>query len=146
MVCFRTKHVAESPAAKLLKQLERENHMAVNILLWIVVGLVTGSMARKLMPGPAAGGIFVAILIGLTGAVIGGVVGTIFLRNTENSSNHLSVLMAVNGALYPLFLYRCIAMRSRTPFRLSKESTKVSSPAPKSAVRSGRPSNVTSVA
>ena len=26
--------------------------MAMNIFLWIVVGLVTGSMARKLMPGP----------------------------------------------------------------------------------------------
>ena len=44
----------------------------MNILLWIVAGVVTGSMARKLMPGPAAGGISIAILIGLIGAVVGG--------------------------------------------------------------------------
>jgi uncharacterized membrane protein YeaQ/YmgE (transglycosylase-associated protein family) len=121
--------------------------MAMNIFLWIVVGLVTGSMARKLMPGPAAGGISVAILIGLMGATVGGLVGIIFLRNTGDPSNHLSVLTAVNGALYPLFLYRCFAMRSRTPLRPSRESTKVSAPAPKSAVRSsGRPSVVPGIA
>ena len=99
--------------------------MAMNIFLWIVVGLVTGSMARKLMPGPAAGGISVAILIGLMGAMVGGLVGTIFLRDTGDPSNYFSVLTAVNGALYPLFLYRCFAMRSRSPFRLPNESTVV---------------------
>ena len=52
--------------------------MAMNILLWIVVGLATGSIARKLMPGPAAGGISIAILIGVVGAIVGGIVGTIF--------------------------------------------------------------------
>ena len=88
--------------------------MAMNILLWIVVGLVAGSMARKLMPGPAAGGILVAIVIGLMGAIVGGLVGTIVFGEAGAPSNHFSVLTAINGALYPLFLYRCFAMRSRS--------------------------------
>ena len=121
--------------------------MAMNIFLWVVVGLGTGSMARKLMPGPAAGGISVAILIGLIGAMVGGLGGTIFLRNTGDPANHFSVLTAVNGTLYLLFLYRCFAMRSRRPFRLPSESTDLSSPAPLSAVRLPiRPSDVPGVA
>ena len=121
--------------------------MAMNIFLWIVIGLVTGSMARKLMPGPAAGGISIAILIGVVGAIVGGLVGTIFSGNTWGPFNLFTVLTAVDGALYPLFLYRCIAMRSRSPFRLPRESTNLSSPAPLSAVRlSGRASVVPGIA
>jgi len=117
--------------------------MAMNIFLWIVVGLITGSMARKLMPGPAAGGIPVAILIGLIGAMVGGLVGTIFFGNTRDPFRLFAVFTAIDGALYPLFLYRCIAMRSHSPFRPARESTDLSSPAPLPAVRlSGRPSVV----
>ena len=50
----------------------------MEILSWIVVGAIAGSMARAVMPGPAAGGIYVAILIGVFGAFVGGVAGTIF--------------------------------------------------------------------
>ena len=121
--------------------------MAMNIFLWIVVGLVTGSMARKLMPGPAAGGIVIAILIGLTGAISGGVLGTFIFGNSGDSSKLSSVLMAINGALYPLFLYRCFAMRSRSPSRLLSGPTQISSPSPASAVRlSARSSDVPRVA
>jgi uncharacterized membrane protein YeaQ/YmgE (transglycosylase-associated protein family) len=119
--------------------------MAMNIFLWVVVGLVTGSTTRKLMPGPAAGGISVAILIGLMGAMVGGLVGTIFLRDA--GTNHISVLTAANGALYPLFLYRCFAMRSGSPIQLPSELTVVPSLALLSAIRLPiRPSDVPGVA
>ena len=49
----------------------------MDIASWIIVGLVTGSIASR-HAGPAAGGMPVAILIGLVGAFIGGVVGTTF--------------------------------------------------------------------
>jgi hypothetical protein len=44
-------------------------------------------------------------------------------------------------------VYRCIAMRSRSPFRPRRESTNLSSSPPVSAVRlSGRPSVVPGIA
>jgi uncharacterized membrane protein YeaQ/YmgE (transglycosylase-associated protein family) len=80
------------------------------IASWIVIGLVLGSIARIAMPGPAAGGMPVAILIGVIGASIGGVIGaTVFDSGTVPLK--MSALMAANGALYPLFLYRCFALR-----------------------------------
>jgi uncharacterized membrane protein YeaQ/YmgE (transglycosylase-associated protein family) len=69
------------------------------------------------MPGPAAGGIRVAALIGLLGAVIGGFLGTTFLVATSAPFDLKSLLMAANGAIYPLFVYRCIALRFYDPIR-----------------------------
>jgi uncharacterized membrane protein YeaQ/YmgE (transglycosylase-associated protein family) len=60
---------------------------------------------------------FVAVLIGLSGALIGGFLGTIFLAETSAPIDITSLMMATNGAIYPLFIYRCIVMRSRDPIR-----------------------------
>ena len=61
----------------------------MDIASWIIVGLVTGSIARLAMPGPAAGGMPVAILIGLVGAFIGGVAGDNLLAGHGGSRQYL---------------------------------------------------------
>jgi uncharacterized membrane protein YeaQ/YmgE (transglycosylase-associated protein family) len=93
--------------------------MAVEILSWIVVGLVTGSLARVAMPGPAAGGMLVAVLIGLIGALTGGFLGTTFLAESPAAVDITSMMMATTGAISPLFIYRCLALRLREPIRMS---------------------------
>jgi uncharacterized membrane protein YeaQ/YmgE (transglycosylase-associated protein family) len=119
----------------------------MNVFLWIVIGLVTGSTARKVMPGPAAGGIATALVIGIIGTMVGGLLATFTSGNTGGQVNFYALLMATNGALYPLFLYRCAAMRSRIPFRLPRELTELSTPALPSAIRlSGRAGHVPDVA
>jgi uncharacterized membrane protein YeaQ/YmgE (transglycosylase-associated protein family) len=84
----------------------------MEILSWIIVGLITGSMARAIMPGPAAGELRIAILIGIIGAFVGGSVGTIFPIDQSTQFNFYALLMATNGALYLLFAYRCLALRT----------------------------------
>jgi uncharacterized membrane protein YeaQ/YmgE (transglycosylase-associated protein family) len=83
----------------------------VEIASWIIVGLVTGSMARLAMPGPAAGGMPVAILIGLVGAIIGGFLGKTIAADAAASFNLYASFMAAIGAMDLLFIYRCVAMR-----------------------------------
>jgi uncharacterized membrane protein YeaQ/YmgE (transglycosylase-associated protein family) len=83
----------------------------MEIISWIVMGLVTGSMARVAMPGPAAGGMSIAILIGLVGALIGGSLGTTISPHSLASFDLFPLATAANGALVLLFVYRCIAMR-----------------------------------
>jgi uncharacterized membrane protein YeaQ/YmgE (transglycosylase-associated protein family) len=83
----------------------------VDFASWIIVGLFTGSIARLAMPGPAAGGMPVAILIGLVGALIGGLLGTTISPDVAAPFNPYATSMAAIGAMIPLFLYRCIAMR-----------------------------------
>ena len=42
------------------------------ILGWIVFGLIVGVIAKLLMPGKDPGGIIVTMLLGIVGAVLGG--------------------------------------------------------------------------
>jgi uncharacterized membrane protein YeaQ/YmgE (transglycosylase-associated protein family) len=92
--------------------------VVMEILSWIIVGLVTGSLARVAMPGPAAGGMLIAILIGLLGALTGGFLATTFLEKLSAPINFTSLMMAMTGAIYPLFIYRCLALRLREPIRM----------------------------
>jgi uncharacterized membrane protein YeaQ/YmgE (transglycosylase-associated protein family) len=87
--------------------------MILEIVSWIIVGFITGSLARVVMPGPAAGGLRVAVLIGVFAALTGGYVGTAMPAATPGSFNWLSWGMAINGALYCLFIYRCVSIRCR---------------------------------
>ena len=68
----------------------------MEIASWIFIGLFTGSIARVAMPGPAAGGMSVAILIGVIGALIGGIVGTIFSPDVLAPFNLYACFIAVN--------------------------------------------------
>ena len=83
----------------------------MEIASWSIVGLVTGSVARVAMPGPAAGGMPVAILIGLVGTCMGGFVGTTISPDKLAPFDLYSVATATVGAMILLFLYRCVAMR-----------------------------------
>ncbi len=102
----------------------------MGIASWIVMGLVTGSMARVAMPGPDAGGMPVAILIGLVGAFIGGLLGTTISPDAAASINLYASFMAAIGAMILLFIYRCVAMRFE---QNQTESSPVSSLLAKSA-------------
>jgi uncharacterized membrane protein YeaQ/YmgE (transglycosylase-associated protein family) len=67
------------------------------------------------MPGPAAGGMRVAMLIGVIGALVGGIVGTLSSPDASAPFYLNACLTAASGAMYPLFLYRCFALRFENP-------------------------------
>ena len=83
----------------------------MEIASWIIVGLVTGSIARLAMPGPAAGGMPVAISIGLIGAFVGGLIGTTITPDELAAFDLYAMATATVGAMILLFLYRCVAIR-----------------------------------
>ena len=45
-------------------------------LIWIVLGLVAGVIAKFIMPGRDPGGFIVTIIIGIVGALVGGFIST----------------------------------------------------------------------
>ena len=48
----------------------------MNLLSWILFGLIAGALAKWILPGKDPGGCLVTILIGIAGALIGGFLGT----------------------------------------------------------------------
>lgn len=78
----------------------------MGILTWILFGLIAGVLAKWIMPGPDPGGIFVTILLGIAGAVVGGLIGTLLGLGNVTGFNIGSFLIAVAGALLLLWVYR----------------------------------------
>jgi len=81
----------------------------VNIIVWIVVGLIAGVVANFIFPEPAQGGIIAAILLGIVGAVVGGfVTGLVLKRDTTTGLNIETIIVSILGALLVLFLWNLI--------------------------------------
>ena len=76
----------------------------MNILGWILFGLVVGALAKLVMPGRDPGGIIVTMLLGIAGALIGGFVGRAmgFYGERETAGFFMSFL----GAVVLLVIYR----------------------------------------
>src|SRR3982751_3247468 len=93
----------------------------IEVIGWIIFGLVAGLIAKAIMPGKDPGGAIVTILLGIAGAVIGGFIGRgLFgygrgVGNTGDLSRPgflMSLVLAVVGAIILLALYRLIKGRS----------------------------------
>lgn len=78
----------------------------MGILSWAVFGLLAGAIAKWIMPGKDPGGIFVTMLLGIAGAVIGGFVGSLLGFGSVSGFDFRSFLLAVVGAVLLLWAYR----------------------------------------
>ena len=58
----------------------------MGIISWIVVGLIAGALAKLVLPGDDPGGIIVTAIIGMVGAVVGGLCsGSLAARELRDS-------------------------------------------------------------
>jgi uncharacterized membrane protein YeaQ/YmgE (transglycosylase-associated protein family) len=80
----------------------------MGILSWILLGLVAGALAKFIMPGRDPGGIFVTILIGIAGAVIGGFLGSFLGLGKIESFDLGGIFIATIGAILLLLIYRLV--------------------------------------
>jgi len=78
----------------------------MDIVLWILFGLVVGIVAKLIMPGPDPGGVIITIILGVGGALLGGWVGRVMGLYREGDT--AGFLMAVVGAVIVLALYRLV--------------------------------------
>jgi uncharacterized membrane protein YeaQ/YmgE (transglycosylase-associated protein family) len=81
-------------------------------LIWIILGLVAGVIAKFIMPGRDPGGFIVTIILGIVGAVIGGFISTKLGFGDVTGFNFQSIIIAVLGAILLLFIYRMVKSRS----------------------------------
>jgi len=81
----------------------------VGIVSWILVGFIAGLLAKLLLPGDDPGGLIVTTVIGMVGAVVGGILIGIFGGAGATGFNVWSILVATLGAIILLFVYQLFA-------------------------------------
>ncbi len=86
----------------------------MGILAWIVVGLIAGFLAGKVMRGGGYG-LIGDIIVGIVGAVIGGFLAATFLNMPDavNGINITSILVAFVGAVILIAILRALSGRRR---------------------------------
>ena len=82
----------------------------MSILAWIVLGLIAGFIASKIV-NRSGSGIVMDLLLGVVGAFVGGYLFTRFGAAGVTGLNLYSILVATVGAAVVLFVYHLIAGR-----------------------------------
>jgi uncharacterized membrane protein YeaQ/YmgE (transglycosylase-associated protein family) len=85
----------------------------MNILSWIVVGLIAGWLAGKVMKGGGFG-LIGDIIVGVIGGLLGGWIATTFLNMGGMTGINLgSIVIAFLGAVLLLLVLRLVSGRRR---------------------------------
>lgn len=84
----------------------------MNIIGWLLLGLVAGVIANAIDPAPSKGGILGAIVLGIVGALVGGFIGSLLLGVDVSGFNIGSILVAVIGSLLVLWIGRALTRES----------------------------------
>jgi uncharacterized membrane protein YeaQ/YmgE (transglycosylase-associated protein family) len=82
----------------------------MSIIAWILLGLISGFIASKLV-NRRGEGFFVDIILGVVGSLVGGFLFNAVGRNGVTGLNLWSVLVSVAGAVVVLVLYHAVVGR-----------------------------------
>ncbi len=93
------------------------NNILWNIIVWIVLGLIVGAIARLIVPGRQPMGWIATILLGVAGSFVGGSLGSLIFPphqfNLQQPVTH-TFLGSLVGAVLLLVIYKLVTSRTRT--------------------------------
>lgn len=88
----------------------------MNIIAWIILGLLAGAIAKAIVPGYQGGNWLATMALGIVGAFIGGTLHMFLktgaLQLTAPGLSIVGVFIAVLGAIIAIYLYGAISHRS----------------------------------
>ncbi len=88
----------------------------MNIIAWVILGLLAGAIAKAIYPGNQGGGILGTIILGIIGAFVGGTLATLVqtgrIALTATSLSIPGLFVAVLGALVAIWIWNMINRRA----------------------------------
>lgn len=85
----------------------------MDIVTWLVFGLIVGVVANAIDPRPAQGGMVGAIVLGIVGAMVGGFLGNMVFGVNVTGFNIQSFLVAIAGSLLVMMVGRMLIRSTR---------------------------------
>jgi len=83
----------------------------MSILAWIVLGLISGFIASKIV-NKTGEGFLMDIVLGIVGAIVGGWIFATIGHSGVTGVNLYSILVSVAGAIAVLLVYHAIRRRA----------------------------------
>jgi uncharacterized membrane protein YeaQ/YmgE (transglycosylase-associated protein family) len=82
----------------------------MSVLAWIILGLIAGLVASKIV-NSSGQGLLIDIVLGIVGAVVGGYLFTAIGATGITGFNLYSIFVAIVGACVVLWLYHALSRR-----------------------------------
>jgi uncharacterized membrane protein YeaQ/YmgE (transglycosylase-associated protein family) len=83
--------------------------VTMQILMFLLFGLVIGALARFFVPGKERGGWIVSIVVGIVGSMVGGLLGRVV--GIYHEGEPAGFVMSLLGAMAVVAVYHAIAGR-----------------------------------
>lgn len=84
----------------------------MGIVVWLVIGLLAGFVARALVPGRDSMGVGGTLVLGLVGSLIGGFLGNLLVEGRLDIEA-AGIFGSIVGAVIALLIYRNVGTRTR---------------------------------
>ena len=85
----------------------------MGVLIWLLIGIVSGAIAISLLPGEDCGRALFTMCTCAVGALIGGWFGNVLAGRLDSGLSLWSLILAIVGAISLLGAYRSFAKRAR---------------------------------
>ena len=83
-----------------------------NIIGWIIIGFITGALARFFYPGAIEMGWIMTTVLGIAGSFVGGFIGSLFTKaNDMGKLNKAGFVMSIIGAMVLIFVANRLGLR-----------------------------------
>lgn len=79
-----------------------------NLISWVLFGLIVGVITHLVDPADTESSIFSTTLLGILGAVVGGLLANLLFGVGIGGFNLISFIIAVGGSLFLLFVQRAV--------------------------------------
>jgi len=83
----------------------------MGIISWIILGLIAGWIASKLV-NKTGSGMMIDIALGVVGAIVGGIIAGFFGMSGVTGVNIWSIIVSVIGAVVVLWIYHTVVART----------------------------------
>ena len=80
--------------------------MGIFSIIWmIVIGFIVGVLARFFYPGAINMGFWMTTLLGIGGALVGGIIGSLIFRSEDGKFHPAGIFLSLVGSLILLYAY-----------------------------------------
>jgi uncharacterized membrane protein YeaQ/YmgE (transglycosylase-associated protein family) len=91
----------------------RKERKMLHIISMLVVGLITGALARFFLPGKDPMGMLMTALLGIAGSFVGGLISSLIWPTEGGTHLHpAGIILSIIGAILLLLLWRTIHPRA----------------------------------